>query len=86
MTKTLVQKTEEDARKYVKRGVSVKRSRCQKALTNTDLKELAKRTNMTDLYLTAQNEVFTVSTEEKAIGMNFFDIWMGIDNCFRMIR
>ncbi|WP_442596751.1 methyl-accepting chemotaxis protein [Neobacillus sp. D3-1R] len=49
----------------------------QKPLTNEDLAKLAKQTNMTDIYLTDKEGIFTTATEQVSIGTNLFSIWDG---------
>lgn len=46
-------------------------------LTEKDLERLSEKTGMTDLYLTDESGVFSVSTEESSIGMSLYDIWDG---------
>ncbi|MTI67172.1 MAG: HAMP domain-containing protein [Firmicutes bacterium] len=48
-----------------------------KELTNKDLESIKEKTEMTDLYLTDKDGFFTLSTEEKSVGLNLFDIWDG---------
>lgn len=46
-------------------------------LYTKDLERLKEETGMSDLYLTDETGTFTVSTEQKSIGMSLFDIWDG---------
>ncbi len=42
-----------------------------------DLEVLKEKTKMNDLYLTNEEGVFIISTEEKSLGMSLYDIWDG---------
>lgn len=46
-------------------------------LTLAQLEEIKNLTNMSDLYLTGPDGVFSLSTEPSAIGISMFDIWSG---------
>lgn len=49
----------------------------EKSLTSKELLAIKEQTGMSDLYLADQKGIFTVSTEEKSIGLSLFDIWEG---------
>lgn len=48
-----------------------------KSVSIQDLESLKNSTNMNDFYIADPNGIFTMTTEEEAIGLSLFDIWDG---------